>query len=320
MSVLTLAARRSWSWHRPLMVFVGLMAVLTVATALGVLMDDRVLGGAPVWLKPFKFAVSFVIYSTTIAWIISRMPDRRRWAWLLGTIIVVASVIEMVIIVGQAARGTHSHFNVGTALNSALWSTMGIAITVLWLATLVVAAFAARRQFGDRPFTLAIRFGLLLALIGMALGFLMTVPTADQLQTIESGATSLAGAHSVGVADGGPGLPVTAWSTTGGDLRVPHFVGMHALQALPLLAWLLTLPRLGLDERTRSRLVITGAAGYLGLVALLLWQGLRGQPLIAPDGWTLGAASALFVAVAVAVAALLYRSRDTGSTRTVARS
>lgn len=320
MSVLTLAVRRSWSWHRPLIIFVSLMAVLTVAATVGLLMDDRVLGGAPIWLKPFKFAVSFVIYGATIAWIISRMPDRRRWAWILGTVIVVASVIEMVIIIGQAARGTHSHFNVGTALNAALWSTMGFAIMALWLATLVIAAFAARRQFGDRPFTLAIRFGLLVALIGMALGFLMTAPTADQLQTIESGATSLAGGHSVGVADGGPGLPVTAWSTTGGDLRVPHFVGMHALQALPLLAWLLALPRLGLDERTRSRLVTTGAAGYLGLVGVLLWQALRGQPLIAPDGWTVGAATVLIVAMTASVMAILYRSRHAESARTAVRS
>lgn len=320
MPALTLAARRSRFWHRPLMIFAGLMAVLAAVAALGVLMDDRVLGGAPIWLKPFKFAVSFVIYSATIAWIVSRMPDRRRWLWILGTVIVVTSVIEMVIIVGQAVRGTHSHFNVSTALNAALWSTMGAAIVVLWLATLVIAAFAARRQFGDRPFTLAIRFGLLVALIGMALGFLMTVPTADQLQTIQSGSTSLAGAHSVGVADGGPGVPVTAWSTTGGDLRVPHFVGMHALQALPLLAWLLALPRLGLDERTRSQLVTTGAAGYLVLVGLLLWQALRGQPLIAPDGWTVGAATALVVAVAASVVAILYRSRYTGSARTAVRS
>ncbi|MGH3921735.1 MAG: hypothetical protein ACRDTT_02475, partial [Pseudonocardiaceae bacterium] len=174
--------------------------------------------------------------------------------------------------------------------------------------TLVIAALASRRQFGDRPFTLAIRFGLLVALIGMALGFLMTAPTADQQQAIANGNTSMVGAHSVGVADGEPGLPVTAWSTTGGDLRVPHFVGLHALQALPLLAWLLALPRLGLDERTRARLVTTGAAGYLGLVGLLLWQALRGQPLIAPDGLTLGAATTLLVAVAAAVATILYRA------------
>ncbi|MGH4017158.1 MAG: hypothetical protein ACRDSL_25175, partial [Pseudonocardiaceae bacterium] len=94
------------------MIFVGMMVVLTGAAALGVVMDDRVLGGAPVWLKPFKFAVSLAIYGATIAWIISKLPDRRRWPWLLGTIIAVTSAIEIVIIVLQAARGTHSHFNV----------------------------------------------------------------------------------------------------------------------------------------------------------------------------------------------------------------
>ncbi len=104
------------------------------------------------------------------------------------------------------------------------------------------------------------------------------------------------------MADGGPGLPVTAWSTTGGDLRVPHFVGIHALQALPLLAWLLALPRLRLDERSRSRLVTTGAAGYLGLVGLLLWQALRGQPLLQPDASTLAAFAALAAGTAASAA------------------
>ena len=57
-------------------------------------------------------------------------------------------------------------------------------------------------------------------------------------------------------------MPITDWSTVGGDLRIPHFVGMHALQALPLLAMLLTLlarrwTRLR-DDTVRARIIIVG--------------------------------------------------------------
>ncbi|MGA5761861.1 hypothetical protein [Nonomuraea bangladeshensis] len=65
--------------------------------------------------------------------------------------------------------------------------------------------------------------------------------------------------HNVGVPDGGPGLPLTGWSTVGGDLRIPHFVGLHGLQVMLVVALVLGLlasrvTRLH-DERTRAGLV-----------------------------------------------------------------
>ncbi|MCO5555085.1 hypothetical protein L7F22_008625 [Adiantum nelumboides] len=89
-----------------------------------------------------------------------------------------------------------------------------------------------------------------------------------------------------------PGLPLVGWSTLGGDLRVPHFVGMHALQLLPLLLIVFELAagraaRLA-DPRVRRDLMTTAAAGYTGVLALLTWQALRGQPLVAPDALTAG--------------------------------
>ncbi len=294
------------SWHAPMVWFGAAMLFLAPLAALGVLLDDRMLGGAPIWLKPFKFAASFVLYSFTSAWLVSRLRSRRRLASATATVIAVASAIEMVVIVGQAARGRQSHFNNTTPLDSALFSIMGATIAVLWLANLVLVVLLLRERSLQRPLATSLRLGLGLALAGMAIGFLMIIPTPAQSAARDRGELTFDGAHSVGVPDGGPGLPIMGWSTTGGDLRVPHFVGMHALQGLPLVGVALTGVgwRWGRSEQTRVRLLRVAAVSYGALVALLTWQALRGQPLTAPDGATLGAGAGLLVASAALVLAV----------------
>ena len=308
-----LAIRTAWSavrsWHAPLAWFGAAMLVLAPLAALGVLVDDRTLGGAPIWLKPFKFAASFVLYSFTTAWLVSRLRARQRLASATATVIAAASAIEMAIIVGQAARGRQSHFNNTTPLDGALFSVMGATIAVLWLANLVLVVLLLRERSLDRPLATSLCLGLGVALVGMAIGFLMIVPTPAQIAAQDRGEVTFDGAHSVGVPDGGPGLPITGWSTTGGDLRVPHFVGMHALQVLPLLGVALTRvgSRWGRSEQTGVRLLRVSALSYGGLVALLTWQALRGQPLTAPDGATLAGGAGLLVATA-AVGLVVRRS------------
>jgi hypothetical protein len=87
----------------------------------------------------------------------------------------------------------------------------------------------------------------------------------------------VAGAHTVGAPDGGPGLPATGWSTEHGDLRVPHFVGLHALQVLPL--FVIALRRRGWPESLRVRAAVWAGVAYSGLYVALLVQALRGQPV-----------------------------------------
>ena len=292
-----LTIRTAWSmarsWHPPLAWFGAAMLLLTPLAALGVLVDDRMLGGAPIWLKPVKFSASFVLYSFTTAWLVSRLRGRRRLASVTATVIAAASAIEMVVIVGQAARGRQSHFNNTTPLDGALFSVMGATIAVLWLANLVLVVLLLRERSLDRPLATSLCLGLGVALVGMAIGFLMIVPTPAQIAAQDRGEVTFDGAHSVGVPDGGPGLPITGWSTTGGDLRVSHFVGLHAVQAMPLLVAVLARWAPRFDLATRVRLIRVVGIGYLGLVLLLTWQALRGQPLLAPDLLTLVALGVL---------------------------
>jgi hypothetical protein len=290
------------SWHRPLIVFASAMAVLAVVSAVGIVADPRIVTGAPIWLKPFKFSVSFVLYATTLAWMLSLLPRRSRVAEWAATVVVAASVIEMVAIVTQVIRGTASHFNTTTPFNALVFDVMGATVSVLFGAHLLIALMLLIRRIPDRVARSAVRLGLGLS----ALGMLAAIPMVTVMNT---GVDGVAGAHAVGVPDGGPGLPVTDWSTTGGDLRIGHFVGLHGLQALPILAILLTRYARRLDDRTKVRLLRVAAAAYAALVATLTWQALRGQPLLRPDGLTLAVAGA--GAAAAAIAALLVLGRRT---------
>jgi len=288
------------------MLLVAAMAALAVVCAVGIVVDSRVLTGSPIWLKPFKFAVSFVLYGTTLAWMLSLLPRRIRVAERAATVIVAMAVIETALIVVQVARGTTSHFNGTTPLNGIIFAAMGASIMVLFVAHVIIGIVVLIRRIPDRVAATAISWGLGLSLLGMLVAVPMTLSVQDP------GIEGISGAHSVGVPDGGAGLPLVGWSTTGGDLRIGHFVGLHALQALPILAILLS-RFLGrrLDERTRARLLVVAGAAYGVLTLLLTWQALRGQPLLRPDALTLAAVAALVVATATAAGRVLARGRRT---------
>ena len=288
--------------HRPLVVFSVLMGVAGLVSAAGLLFDDRVLTGEPIWLKPFKFSLSLLIYAATWAWLMSLQRRPSRLMWWAGTGTAALLGVEMVIILGQVARGRASHFNAETGFDTALFTVMGVAITVVWVLGMVQGIVLLRERIPDRPLAWAIRIGVVLGSVGIGLAFLMTGPTPDQLAALDHGLSpDRIGAHSVGVPDGGPGMPITGWSTTGGDLRIPHFVGIHALQALPLLAFLLGRHPRFADPTVRTRLVIVGGGAYAALTALVTWQALRGQPLLSPDVWTAAAGGAIVLATAVGV-------------------
>lgn len=249
------------------------MVAALVFSLIGMAVDPRIIAGAPAWLKPAKFAISTAIYMFTFAWIFTYLTDwprLRRWVeWITAVVL----VLEVAIIDVQAARGTTSHFNVASPLDAVLFNIMGVAILVAWVASIFVTAALFRQKFAEQGIGWGFRLGLLITVIGASVGGVMVAPRSAQLaQAKETHHMNVSGSHTIGAPDGGPGMPGTGWSREHGDLRVSHFMGLHAMQVLPLFAWLF--------ERRRPGPVMIAATIYVGIVAFLFVQAMQGKPFL----------------------------------------
>ena len=277
------------------------MAVLAVAFGLALCFDPSTVEGVPAWLKPAKFAVSLSLYGFTFAWILRHLPtwtQTVRWsAWATTT----ASLVELGLIALQAARGVPSHFNTRTPFDASVFGIMGFVIAAQTVAATAVAIALWRHSFSDRAHGLALQLGLSLSVLGSGVGGIMVRPSPLQhAEASSSGRLARSGSHSIGGPDGGPSLPGLRWSTQHGDLRVAHFVGLHAMQWIPLVAFL---TRRWRSMRSRVTVVVGAAASYACVFAILLAQALLGQPVTAPTGWIL---QALFLWVVATIALATY--------------
>ncbi len=250
--------------HRanPALSWTGWLNVGLAAGALVLLpLDHRLVTGALVWIKPLKFSLSIVAFAWTLGWLLADLPAiAQRSVRRLSGGVAVSMAVEQVVIFGQAARGTTSHYNISSGLNGMLFSLMGVFILVNTAMTVWALYLAWRyRPHGPAGYVWGLRLGLLVFLVGSVMGGMMI----HNMQ------------HTVGAPDGGPGLPGLGWSTRAGDLRTAHFLGMHALQALPLLGWALS----RVVPQRAAALTWAGAALYAGAVAGLFALALAGRPL-----------------------------------------
>jgi hypothetical protein len=305
---------RLWQASPPLTAVGLLMSAVAIPSLIGVFADARIITGAPAWLKPLKFAISTAIYSLTLAWVFTHLAERPRMRRVVGWTTAIVFVLEVAIIDVQAWRGTASHFNIATPLDAALFFFMGGAIIVQTVVSIAVAVALWRHRFADRALGAALRIGMTLTIAGALVGPFMTRPTAAQLAAARAGAgMPVSGAHTVGAVDGGPGMPLTGWSREHGDVRVPHFIGLHALQALAIVA--VGLRRWRRPEEVRVRVVLAVAASYALLFVLLLWEALRGQSVVAPDAQAIISLGIWAVLTAAAVGAALFASHRTSRDR-----
>ncbi len=243
--------------RNPLLYWFGWYNLLVgIICLLLIFFDDTQLLGVSRWVKPMKFFLSVALMVWTMGWLLHYL-DAKKKIRFISWVIVVSMFIENAVIMLQSARGQQSHYNVTSALNGILFSIMGVFILIFTLGIIYAIVLYFRQKTFSIPedYLWGIRLGLILFLIFSVEGGLMI----SQLS------------HTIGAKDGSPGLPLVNWSTDYGDLRIAHFIGMHALQVLPLSAHLIF--------KTKKQVMIF-AAVYFILALLILVQALRGQPLV----------------------------------------
>ena len=309
--------RQAWSFNATLTVFVIASAMLLTVGIVGLIVDPRTVLGMPNWAKSTKFGISLLLYGVTLFWVLPMLTRRRRLAQFVGHATGAILTFEIILLALQATRGVPMHFNVATPFDAALWQFMSVTINLFWLVTLVGLGLLLFQPMPNRVVAWGVRLGMLVTVVGFTQGFLMAGSNATQQALLAAGQSlDLIGAHTVGGLDGGPGLPLLGWSTQHGDLRIGHFVGIHGIQTIPLLAFLLLqLPTVWLREGHKLVLVALGAAAHLGLVALVTWQALRDQPLLQPDMQTLAALAGLILATLVSGGLIAAHGHLTGGRR-----
>lgn len=272
MTALTLAPQRpaqllaEFNRRHPLLTRYGLaMLALGGLAMLLQLVDPRTLAsGVNVWVKPAKFFISVGVFALTAAWFMGYVRPEKRGSWLMrltAWTLIASGSFELLYISFQAAQGLESHFNLSTPFYITMYALMGVGAVILTATTLPLAWEIARRPAPglQRSFVAAVVIGLVLTFIlGGWMGSYMSSQPG----------------HAVGQVGGS--VPVFGWNRLGGDLRIAHFLGIHAEQAIPLVA----AAAAALPAAPRWAAVLGGSAIYVALTLGIFFQAVAGRPLL----------------------------------------
>ena len=233
----------------PIFILAILFAVLSRITSIEVMEVNA-------WYKPVKFALSIGIYSWTMGWFVYYMDNFKALNAFNWSVVIFLG-FEILYIAIQAGRGLLSHYNVSTPFYGGMYVMMAMAATAIALWTAYVAMLFFQEDFADLPdyYVWGIRIGMIIFVIFSLEGFVM----GSRLS------------HTIGGPDGDHGIPFLGWSTKFGDPRIAHFIGMHALQIIPIVAYYFL----------RSvKLTVGLGILYLFLAVFTLLQALYGKPFI----------------------------------------
>lgn len=206
--------------------------------------------GPLAWRKPILFGLSTGVTCWSIAWLAELL--RGRWAdWLAG-IFGVLAVAEVGVITMQTWRGVASHFNTATPFDTGAYYLMELFITAMVLIILLFTVALCWPRFVVQrvpsPLRLAARAGMLFLVFACLFGFYMIAYGTERIEAGED-----------------PGIHGEA-----GVLKFVHGMPIHAIQLLPLAAWLFRRTAWSVPAQTWA--VATMVAGT---VLTLLYAGIQ---------------------------------------------
>ncbi|OXG07073.1 hypothetical protein [Flavobacterium araucananum] len=212
--------------------------------------------GISAWTKPFKFFISIGIFAFTMALYLVYLDNQKQVTNYCWSFILFFS-IELFLITLQASRGRKSHYNIDTPLDRIIFALMGLSLLIILIHTLfIITLFFSQKHFSTSDeMILAIKLSLLIMVVFMLEGYAM-------ISFFK---------HTIGAEDSTEGIPILNWSKNYGDLRVAHFLGIHALQIIPFLTFVLA-------NTKKEVYLISGL--YFIFVTLTLAQALQGKPFI----------------------------------------
>lgn len=230
--------------------------ITLLLSALGHLCDHSIYS-LSTWLKPAKFAVSILLYAASFNIFQRYISGQNRLIRFAMSASVLGGFIELASSLTQAALTWSAHSNAG--VEDALLITGRLAIMPLAFLDLIFFAVLMREKNLPPVMGSALKWGLLLTAIGFIPGFILMAPEHVQVA-----------------------LSHHAFCSSG-NLRIAHFIGIHALQIIPLLA--LYLERFDSQLSIGEQLNILRISGfsYFALIQILTWQALRNEMILAPS-------------------------------------
>lgn len=282
--------------YQKFLYFIGALFLASGLFHIGVLIaTDGSLAGPISWRKPIVFGFSTGVTCIALGWVMTFLPKHRVRGWLLSSVVGFSFLVEIFLISMQQWRGVPSHFNLSTPFDTAVFSAMGALIVLVEIAIIVLALWTFLSLNAPLSLRWAIRIGMVLLVVSQIFGNLIIqngAPKVSDPQTGEFVSEAVKSAYIFGEA---------------GSIKAPHALTLHAVQELPLLAFLLLFTNW--SEPRRLTTVIVAAAGFTGLVVVSSFQTFSGlaqfdMRLLVMLAFGISAVS-LIIAYAAALAGLL---------------